>query len=481
MNHRVNESDRGLFIALLLLVVLVPLPYASQRNWAIGLWFLVCTTMLSVRLLQIAISDRGYTRLSVNWRPVALLLLYALLICTQIIGNVSSDAQWPYISHDLHQTRVWLLLTLTYAEVFVLVSILARSRLRLRVLMWTVVVSGTIQAFLAITLVSFKFHGNFLFFDIEHLVAMGSFSGRNIFAAYMELCLSVGVGLLVASMAKRRLASGAQHGVTATLNSFLGFLLSSKLYMRGLLVVMVIALVLTRSRMGNAAFFVSLLIGGICIAVARKELRRVASILVVSMLLIDLLIVGQWVGLDRVVTRLQETPVYRVDTTQELKTANPSNSDRNQGKVVSNVSSIHYEESVEDRTEASRQAVSMIYARPWLGFGAGAFYTSFLSYKKPDLLGFWDHPHNDFVEIAVDTGLLGVLLLSVLCVITAWRAFYAMRDKFDELKFATGLACLLALTCMLIHGSVDFVLQIPANAMLLCIILASVYAGEPDR
>ncbi|MBK7656335.1 MAG: hypothetical protein IPJ18_16060 [Betaproteobacteria bacterium] len=179
--------------------------------------------------------------------------------------------------------------------------------------MYTILASGIAQALLAVALVSSRFHSTLFYFDLTHIEAMGSFSGRNIFAAYMELCLSVGIGLLVASMARQRLKVGVQEGWAAGLNSFLGFLLSSKMLVRGMLVVMVIALVLTRSRMGNTAFFVSLLVAGILVAVVRVELRRIAAILVASMLIVDIVIVGQWVGLDKVVDRISETTVMKVE------------------------------------------------------------------------------------------------------------------------------------------------------------------------
>jgi O-antigen ligase len=461
-----GRLDTALFVCLIVLIFTVPLPFGSQRNWAVALWFLVGMGMLAAKLLQVSVLDRGYSALRQPRWPLALLLGYALLMAVQAwpIGlhaeMTPADGHWPFVTRDLHQTKLWLLLTLSYGGVFALVVLLVQTRARLRVLLFAVVASGALQALLAIALVSTRFHSTFFYFDLTHLEAMGSFSGRNIFAAYMELCLSVGVGLLVASMARQRLKLGAQQGWAAGLNSFLGFLLSPKMLVRGVLVVMVIALVLTRSRMGNTAFFVSLLVGGIVVALVRTELRRIAGILVVSMLLIDMLIVGQWVGLDKVVDRISDTTVMKAEV----------------GNGVGNDNG-----SVEDRTEATRQALPMVKDRPILGFGAGTFYTSFLPYQTQDLKGFWNHPHNDFMEIAVDTGLLGLGLLVALCLMAAYRAFQAMRGPFDELKFATGLACILALTCMLIHGSVDFVLQIPANAMLLCIILASVYAGEPER
>ena len=58
------------------------------------------------------------------------------------------------------------------------------------------------------------------------------------------------------------------------------FILSPKMRLRLLLVVMVIALVLTRSRMGNAAFFAAMLIvGSIAIVLASKTAPKTIALI----------------------------------------------------------------------------------------------------------------------------------------------------------------------------------------------------------
>ena len=67
------------------------------------------------------------------------------------------------------------------------------------------------------------------------------------------------------------------------------FILGPKMRLRLLLVVMVIALVLTRSRMGNAAFFAAMLIvGSIAIVLARKTAPKTIA-LIASLLGLGLL------------------------------------------------------------------------------------------------------------------------------------------------------------------------------------------------
>src|SRR5207248_2416144 len=84
-------------------------------------------------------------------------------------------------------------------------------------------------------------------------VATGTFINRNHLAGYLEMCLAAGVGLMLAELSSSRAASwrdSARH--------LLRTLLGNKARVRLALVVMVTGLVLTRSRMGNTAFFASL-------------------------------------------------------------------------------------------------------------------------------------------------------------------------------------------------------------------------------
>jgi hypothetical protein len=66
--------------------------------------------------------------------------------------------------------------------------------------------------------------------------------------------------------------------------------------LRLLLIIMVIGLVLTRSRMGNSAFFAAMLIvGAMAIVLARKTAPQ-TIVLIASLVIIDVLVIGTWVG-----------------------------------------------------------------------------------------------------------------------------------------------------------------------------------------
>jgi putative inorganic carbon (HCO3(-)) transporter len=81
---------------------------------------------------------------------------------------------------------------------------------------------------------------------------------RNNFAGYLEMAIALGVGLLVTQIL---LIKTILQAIRASIRNFIFTLLSGKARLRVFLALMVVALVLSHSRMGNTAFFASL---GIC-------------------------------------------------------------------------------------------------------------------------------------------------------------------------------------------------------------------------
>jgi O-antigen ligase len=266
----------------------------------------------------------------------------------------------------------------------------------------------------------------------------------------MEICLATGIGLLLASFSdKNTTISNWKTKVTATL----GFLLSSKMLLRLFLILMVIALVLTRSRMGNAGFMSALVLSLIVALIIMKDLRKVLSWVVVSIIFIDTLVIGQWVGLNKVIERIENTSMTVAA----------------QGKS----------ESVEQRTEPAFGAIVMVKDRLLTGFGAGTFYTAFVPYKPSNIHGYYDHAHNDYIEVLVDTGVIGLLLLISFALGTLYCAITLMQSN-KNFHRGVGFGSMLAILSIAIHGIVDFNLHIPANAMTLIALCAVCWALRFD-
>jgi putative inorganic carbon (hco3(-)) transporter len=232
---------------------------------------------------------------------------------------------------------------------------------------------------------------------------------------------------------------------------------------------MVIALVLTRSRMGNAGLMGALVLAMLIALIFVKELRKILAILVVSVIVVDTLIIGQWVGLDKVVERLENTEM----STEQVSVDAPGSEVQVASKAVSKPQ--RREESLEQRAEPAYNAINMVKDKPWTGFGAGTFYTAYPPYKNPNIRGFYEHAHNDYLEILADTGIVGASLLFAFA-LTSFIVSIKLLTVPRGVAKGVGFSVVLVLIALIFHSFVDFNLHIPPNAMTLMVLCALPWA-----
>ena len=454
-----QPADRWVFVGLLALLVWAPLPLGSNRTWAIGLLLGLALLLLAGTLL--AWRQHGaaaLARLALFRWPLGLLAGMVALAWLQTcslpaawVGALSPQAaaaqqpaQWMTLSLDVFQSRIMAALSFAYFAVFLVAVLAVRQAQRLERVAQVLVWSGVLQAVLGAVLFSLQAQYQIFFTAVSHTRMIGSFVYHNSLAGYLCMSLSIGIGLMLARLGG---ASRAHPNWRSRVAAAIEFTLGAKMRLRLLLVVMVIALVLTRSRMGNAAFFSAMLVVGfLAIALMRKTAPRTIA-LIASLVIVDVLVVGTWVGLEKVVDRIQET---------SLATAAGGKS-----------------ESVEARTEAARTALAMVQDFPLVGSGGGSFYNVFLSYRTPQYgYSYVDHAHNDFVELATDFGLLGLALLGLLAALSLWTALMVLARRRSNLPRGIAFGVAMSIVALLVHSSVDFNLQIPANALTMVVILA---------
>jgi O-antigen ligase len=250
--------------------------------------------------------------------------------------------------------------------------------------------------------------------------------------------------------------------------------------LRLMLVIMVIALVLTRSRGGNAGFLIALSLVMLPFLMASGRMRVKGLLLVASILVIDLLVIGKFVGVDRVIERLNQTPIYSAPN--DLAAAGSGvNSAVNSAKnstdsAAANSKSVGFsEESLEGRSGPAAQALAMFADRPLHGFGAGSFYTVFPTYAGPEFSRYYDHVHNDYIQLLVESGLIGFGLLGLVVAFTVARAIAVILRPARSLDLGLALGALLVIVGVGAQAAGDFHFQIPANALTFVMVLAMVW------
>jgi O-antigen ligase len=268
-------------------------------------------------------------------------------------------------------------------------------------------------------------------------VATGTFINRNHLAGYLVICLSLGLGMMVATLNNN--ADNFKHFLRQVSHA----ILSKKIILRISLIIMVAALVMTHSRMGNTAFFVSMGVIGTLAILLKKRSVGSTIILLVSLIIIDITVVGTFFGVDKVINRLENTSAKK-----------------------------------ETRDEVNQYSIKIIEKNLYFGTGAGTFYTAFPQVREKDVgFTFYDHAHNDYIQFLSERGLIGFIPLLLAVIITFLVALRALWKRRNPLMRGCAFGCLMSMLAMAIHATVDFNLQIPANAATFMVVLALGWVG----
>lgn len=496
-----GPQDTLLSYALLATLWLATLPLGSKRTFAmVALAYAVFALAVWATWIWRRHGQMAWARLkAVRW-PLGLLLalaawmgLQALPLPEELVRAVSPEAwavqrgvvQQFTLSLDPAQTRVQAALALALALYFALVVLVLRDRLRMDAAVMGLVLIGLFQALLGLALWSLKARYPMLHYEVVHDMVKGTYGNRNHMAGFLVLVMSMGIGLMLA-----RLGSGRPGGPThwrGRLRGVLAFVLSDKMRLRLMLVILVIALVLTRSRMGNTAFFAALLVTGLLALALARHAAPAMLALVMSLVLIDVLVVGTWVGLERVIERIQETDLRAPQAPPPSATAtigSASSAGSGSGPATAATGPAPAprqgrgrEESVEERQLAARYALDLAHDFPWTGTGAGSFYGAFLRYRPPGE-AFIDHAHNDYAETLANLGVVGLGLKGLLVLLSAATFLRTLARRQSSMARGMAFGALMATIGMAVHATVDFNLQIPANALLMTGVLAIGWAAR---
>jgi O-antigen ligase len=296
----------------------------------------------------------------------------------------------------------------------------------------TLVVSGTFQAIYGVSEILLGIEESLIFGLEVKKSATGSFVYRNHYANLLLMCAAAGIGLLVASLERNRNTTSKD-----LLRSAITTTLSSKALIRISIAIIIIGLVMSRSRMGNTAFFVAMSIVGFASLFLIKNKTKGLTFLVTSMFIVDLLIVSAFFGLDKVQERLTQTSLQQ-----------------------------------ESRDEVIKDAINITLDFPLFGTGGGSFYTVFPGYKTHEVHAFYDHAHNDYLQMLIEYGFIYVLILGAMMFFLGYKALRPMRKRRRSILKGASFSCSMVILGMMIHMTVDFPLQAFSNASYFIVFLA---------
>ena len=441
----------GLYTFLLLLLAWAPIPIGSNRGWSLalleaGVLFLLGAWALSYtrRPFEVPAAVRS-ARLSLLF--LALWIAYPLIQLIPVpIGMaevasgksitlyaelpLSTTADSVYLSLDRSATFAGFIRQSSLVALFFCILALTTCASRLRLIMYLMLLVGFAEAL----------YGLLIYFGSDELglwnpgqaqvTISGTYVNQNHFAGLMEMTIPVGMGLL--------LSVRPDHGRLTGLKEIARFLSAFVLGQRGVILfcilVMTAALILTNSRGGTGALAIGVTVA-IAISVMKKGIR--ARELKLGLLVSSLVIVAIfWLGSGQFTEKLQATGL------------------------------------ASDRGDLRELTYSMINDSPMIGTGLGTYRWVFPAYKDERFGSyFYEHAHNDYLELLSEQGFVGFTLLAVgvlLILLSLMREFGRRRDPLVRgTLFAAIAGCL----SLMLHGLVDFNFQIPANAYYFFVLL----------
>lgn len=263
--------------------------------------------------------------------------------------------------------------------------------------------------------------------------ARGTFINRNHFAGFIEMIWPLGLGYTLAQGNWRKEFRFVD--LIATERPSQQFLLSI------LLVIMLLALLFSKSRAGITGAFIGFMI---FVALMRTGNRRLpAGFWVMTGAIVVLIIYYSFqIGVDPIIKRFLM-----------ISGENP-------------------------RLDRWRDSLVILKDHP-LGIGLGTFKQVYPIYKVSTISdGVTFYAHNDYLQLLVETGWIGFLTLVggfSIFIVKSIRKLKNVHIPDDPLRFFLAVGALSGLLSIAFHSFFDFNLQIPANCVYFVTLIAIVH------
>jgi len=407
-------------------------------------WFLATsersTLLLSKKMVLLPAALAGIVLLQVCPLPQSLLRFVAGREIPQ------TNIRRGYLSFEPYATRTHFLILLACFIAFYFAQMVSQDRRRKQFFIGSLVALGTFEAFYGLVQYLSGWQQIFAYvkkFDLEE--ATGTYINRNHYAGFLEMIVPFSLAWVFYEYAKFRdaRASGINFRNWIAKSAIQRLVLSLAVS-----VVLSVALVFSRSRMGILAAASSMLIIFALVVISRFH-GRMGSLLAATFIVLSICLAA-WIGPGPIVSRFQ--------TVNE-----------------------EYSLGGQSRLSMWRDALPLIKQHPWLGTGLGTFPIAYTSGQTAFLSQFVNHAHNDYLELAADLGIPAALVLfgSILFILgRAIRSFLTGERDFERI---VALGCVGSIVAILLHSFADFNLYIPANALLFSAILGlAISARNPS-
>jgi len=379
-------------------------------------------------LLQVAPVPR---QLAEWWAPARILLLQG--------NSTSGQVGWLRLSVYPHDTLMALAKLLAYGATFVLAAVIFNSQERKSTLIRALIVLACLESAYGIVQYLTGYQKIFTFTKQAYTEeATGTYINHNHFAGFLELVLPWVVAQTYFLLRPKGAASPPARSRSTPSSSRVTH--PGAYFYVVILVVILIAIVFSRSRMGIFSAFVSLIFMA---GVSQIRERNKALLGITLVVLCVSLAYAAWIGLSPVLSRFEALEHGGITT--------------------------------EGRVSLWKSSVRLIRDYPVSGTGLGTFQYAFSAYQNTLLDFRIDHAHNDYLEFTSDLGVPGVILLFGPIFYLLAKMIVVITSDASRYRRSVLLGCIGSLVALLTHTVGDFNLQIPANALIFAAILGIGY------
>jgi putative inorganic carbon (hco3(-)) transporter len=476
-----RKALQSLAFYLWLACIIIPMIFwGANRPW-LWPWALLGSSLCMLLTAQVTQVGKRLTQVGLGRSGLWFWALIGAWFALHLVQLLPLGRPQVGLVHDRTAVVHTLALNLHYGLIFVLTLLWTNEKRALRkaiaILLSFSVLHAAIASWAALSKISIVEES----WAFNAFSTSGFFGNRNLFAGHLEMMLGLGIGMLISDMSTH---TGTAMDWKDHARNLVRILLSSKAVLRLALIVLVIALVMSQSRSGNVAFFVAMTgVGVLALMILRRKPRSL-WLLLISLVIIDVAVIGSWFGADRIVGSIARTSVdfsaYETSpsNTEEARSL-PNAIGPQASSVEASIAAVPMsaEQTMatleRERPVLTRQTLAMWKTAPWMGVGPGGFRSNYPGFHADDQSPlFYDHAHNDYAQLLAERGVLGAIVLALLCLACMVSAVYAMARRQDSQASGLAVGTLIAMVAIALHSATDFNLRIPANATLFAVVLA---------
>ena len=486
--RQVTVFDVLIEYGIIILLFFTPVAFGTIEFWSVTVMEIGVFILTLIWILKMFIQKK----VSIVESPINLVIILFLILVTfqlmpfpdPLISLISPNTKrvFDFYTSDFSNllnlktfslnpwvTRGELLKLLTYGMVYFLVASNFNGKKKKNKLILSIMIIGFIEAFYGIIQYvggdRMIFHFTLLHHEKGRLIS--TFPNPDHFSAFIKMCIFLSLGYLIYFFDKENVNKNfefyegdklSKRGKKKRWKRILNILREIRnfafydrnggksLLLASFLIVMIVALIFTKSRTGILSFLVCFVFFGL-LTLLRGSLKR--HLWILSLILIITLAFGSWIGLASVFDRY-----FNFSLKEDLE---------------------------EGRLSIWKSTYNIFKDYPVLGTGFGSFVYIFPSYSLRSNQAWVNHAHNDWLELLSDTGIIGFLIifsgafyLNILCL----KKVLKIKNYSQIWIFLGGYTSILSI---IIHSFADFNLRSSANAFLVAVIIGLLvsFAAEP--